>query len=115
MERGTASLNYAHYILLYSNWKIHRHNLYQNLWRETSGFRRDVAEVFVHLRCYATLVGSMHQTFGTVYRYHLQGSGNTRNFFVYCFTLKTGRIDYIGTSVLINLCCVTTKRAKIST
>jgi hypothetical protein len=34
---------------------------------------------------------------------------------VYCFTLKTGRIDCLGTLVLINLCCVTTRRQKTST
>jgi hypothetical protein len=34
---------------------------------------------------------------------------------MYCFTLRTGRIDCMGLPVLINLCCVTTRRAKIST
>jgi len=77
-ERGIASLNCAHSIPLCSNWKIHRHNIYQNLWWETSAFRRGVAEVFTLLRCYAALVGSTHQRFGTFYRYHLQGSRNTR-------------------------------------
>jgi hypothetical protein len=79
MERGIASLNCAHYIPLCSNWNIYRHNIYQNLWWETSGFPRGVAEVFVLLRCYATLVGIIHRSFGTVYRYHLQGSTQYKN------------------------------------
>jgi len=32
VERGIASLNCAHSIALCRNWKIYRHNVYQNLW-----------------------------------------------------------------------------------